>query len=213
MSLTGGVVALALYFLLYSVIHSILASTSVKNWSRHTFGASTDYWYRLSYNIFATITLLPVLAIIVLLPGQTLYVASSPWRWLMLGGQILAVIAIVITLLQTGLFHFIGLSQLVSGRSEEKGPLNVSGFYAWVRHPLYTFSIVFIWLSPVMSTTGLSAFILFTAYFFIGSIYEERRLLAEHGPVYEAYCRQVPRIIPVPGRKYMPTGEQEQAKQ
>ena len=208
----SAAMVLTLYFLGYGVIHSLLAATPVKRWVRRAFGLSSDHWYRLTYNIFATITLLPMLAMMVLLPSQTLYVVPSPWRWLMLGGQALAALAILFTLLQTGLFHFVGLSQLFADRPEENGSLNVGGFYAWVRHPLYTFSLVFIWLTPVMTTNTLVAFILFTIYFFIGSHYEERRLVAEFGAEYEDYRRQVPGIVPLPGRRYVAPSEPRPAE-
>ena len=138
------------------------------------------------------------------LPAQTLYMVPSPWREVMVLGQLIAMALAGITVLQTGAFHFLGLTQLISKNPTQNSPLNLRGFYRWVRHPLYTFSLMFIWLTPAMNTNTLTAFILFTLYFHFGSIYEERRMVAEFGPVYEDYCRQVPRLIPVPGRRYTP---------
>ena len=119
-------------------------------------------------------------------------------------GQLLAVALAGVTVFQTGAFHFLGLTQMVAENPTENSPLNLSGFYAWMRHPLYSFSLIFIWLTPVMTTNTLTAFILFTLYFYFGSIYEERRMVAEFGQTYEDYQQQVPRIIPVPGRRYRP---------
>jgi len=205
--LTGSVLALIIYFAVYSVVHSWLASASIKVWAQRVFGPIADRWYRLGYNIFAIVTLLPMFAMIGLLPNQTLYVVPSPWSWLMVGGQLLAALAALISLLQTGLFHFIGLTQLVSERPDEGVSLNLSGFYAYVRHPLYTFSIMFLWLAPIVTTTTLTTFILFTLYFYFGSIYEEHRLLNRFGPTYQAYRQQVPRLFPIPGRRYVPQKE------
>jgi protein-S-isoprenylcysteine O-methyltransferase Ste14 len=138
------------------------------------------------------------------LPAQTLYVVPSPWRWLMVGGQLLALAALAVTLLQTGLFHFLGLAQVVAARPAESGTLNTSGFYAWVRHPLYSFSLLFLWLTPVMTTNLLTTTLLFTLYFYLGSIFEERRLVAEFGSTYQDYQQRVPRLLPFrfnfPGR-------------
>jgi protein-S-isoprenylcysteine O-methyltransferase Ste14 len=202
MSILGSILILTIYFAVYGVVHSWLAGASVKGWVRKICGSSTDRWYRLAYNIFAVITLLPMLALMAMLPGQTLYIVPSPWHWLMVGGQFLAIVAATISLLQTGIFYFVGLAQLVD-KNPTDGTLNLGGFYAWVRHPLYTFSIIFLWLTPAMTTNTLTAFILFTLYFYFGSIYEERRLVAEFGEAYEAYRRQVPRLIPMPGRRYV----------
>jgi protein-S-isoprenylcysteine O-methyltransferase Ste14 len=203
-NIISSILLLTIYFAVYGIVHSWLAGSWVKNWARQTFGQTTDRWYRLAYNIFAVVTLLPMFVLMAVLPAQTLYVVPSPWREVMVLGQLLALVLAGITVLQTGAFHFLGLTQLVSETPTQNSPLNFRGFYKWVRHPLYTFSLMFIWLTPAMTTNTLTAFILFTLYFQFGSIYEERRMVAEFGPVYEDYCRQVPRLIPVPGRRYKP---------
>jgi len=208
MKTVSSVLILSTYFVLYGVVHSWLASTSVKDWMRRRIGPSADRWYRLGYNIFATLTLLPMLPLMALLPSQKLYEVPSPWRWLMVGGQMAALLAAAITLLQTGIFHFAGLAQLVNDRPDQTGSLTVDGFYAWVRHPLYTFSLIFLWLTPSMNSNSLTAYILFTLYFYFGSFYEERRLVEQFGPVYERYQQQVPRLIPIPGRRYVAQNQQ-----
>lgn len=200
-----SIVALILFFAVYAVIHSLLASFAVKEWARRVFGSSADGWYRLVYNILAVILLLPIFPMLALLPDQVLYLVPSPWRWIMLLGQLLAVAGLAGTLLQTGPFHFLGLSQLVADKPTESGSLTVDGFYGWVRHPLYFFSLLFLWLTPYMTVNLLTAFVLFTIYFYVGSIYEEKRLLKEFGEVYREYRRHVPRLIPMPGRRYTPT--------
>lgn len=134
---------------------------------------------------------------IALLPTEILYIVPSPWRWLMVGGQILALIGLAASLWQTSLLHFLGLAQLLAEPSAKSGALSVRGFYAWVRHPLYTFSLLFLWLTPAMTTNVLTTYILFTLYFYIGSIFEERRLLAEFGSAYQDYQQRVPRFIPL----------------
>jgi protein-S-isoprenylcysteine O-methyltransferase Ste14 len=50
-------------------------------------------------------------------------------------------------------------------------------------------------------TTSLLAFNLAgTIYLYVGSIFEERRLIAEFGDDYRKYQQQVPRFIPWPRR-------------
>lgn len=204
MNIAGSLLALIVYFTIYALVHSWLVGAPAKDWTSKHFGPAADRWYRLGYNIIAVITLLPVLVMIVLLPDQVLYIVPSPWRWLLVGGQLLALIAAGLALWQTDPLYFAGLAQLVARNPAETGALQINGFYARMRHPLYTFSLVFLWLMPVMTTNLLTTFILFTLYFYIGSTYEERRLIARFGPSYEAYRRQVPRFIPLPGRRYMP---------
>ncbi len=200
-TLTGAVLTV-LAVALWGVIHSLLASPRTKERIRDKFGASVDRGYRLFYNAVAGITLLPVLLVPAALPGQTLYQISAPWLYLTTVIQLLAVLAIVVSLLQTGASSFLGFRQLL--QSEEPGParLNVGGLYRWVRHPLYTAGLAFIWLSPVMTTSTLALYVGFTLYILIGSRYEERQLAAEFGEAYEEYRSRVPAIVPRPWRHY-----------
>ncbi len=197
-----SILGVTLFFVVYAVVHSWLASLPVKRRARQMFGPASCRWYRLFYNIFAVITLLPLLVLLVVLPDTTLYVVPSPWRWLMLGGQLLAVIGLGIAFLQSDPFHFAGIAQLFAESPRENSPLIVTGFYKWVRHPLYFFSLLFIWLTPLMTLNLFVTYLLFTIYFYWGSIYEEKRLVAEFGEIYQTYQQRVPRLIPLPGRYY-----------
>lgn len=193
---SSSVLILIVFFTAYAVLHSLLAALPVKNWARRVFGAGVERWYRLVYNILGVITLLPLFPLLAWLPTQTLYIVPAPWRWLMVGGQLLALAGLAVALLQTGLFHFLGLAQLVADRPAESGTLNVGGFYGWVRHPLYFFSLLFLWLTPAMTANLLTVYLLFTLYFYLGSFFEERRLIAEFGSAYQDYQQRVPRLIP-----------------
>jgi protein-S-isoprenylcysteine O-methyltransferase Ste14 len=148
MKVFGSIVTLTLFFVLYGVVHSWLARHSVKAWFRQIFGPGADRWYRLAYNVFAVITFMPMFILMAVLPQQVIYVVPAPWRWFMVAGQVAALIGAGITLLQTGPFHFIGLTQLLTERPSETTPLNFRGMYRRVRHPLYFFSLLFLWLSP-----------------------------------------------------------------
>jgi len=200
-----SIVVLTLFFVIYSVIHSLLAGLPAKNWMRRTFGPSVDRWYRLAYNIVAVVTLLPLFPLLALLLDQTIYIVPSPWRWLMLAGQLLALAGLGLSLLQTEPFHFLGLAQLwTKPDAGHNGQLAVTGLYYWVRHPLYFFSMLFLWLTPAMTVNLFITYLLISLYFYIGSIYEERRLLIEFRQAYREYQRCVPRLIPWRGRCYKP---------
>ena len=181
--------------------HSLLASLTVKDWTRRVFGSSAERWYRLVYNMIAVVTILPLFSMLHVLPDHALYVVPSPWRWLMVAGQVLALAGVGTTLLQTNLWHFWGLVQLLSDRPHESGSLVARGFYGWVRHPLYFFSLAFLWLTPAVSANLLTTYSLFSLYFYVGSIWEERRLVFEFGQAYQAYQHEVPRLIPRPWRR------------
>jgi protein-S-isoprenylcysteine O-methyltransferase Ste14 len=201
-----SILVISIFFVAYAVLHSLLAGAAIKNRIRHMCGPGTDRWYRLAYNVFAIVTLLPMVLLIALMPDQLLYRVPAPWRWLMIGGQLLAVAGLAVTLWQTSIFHFAGLTQLLDERPTAGTPLQLSGFYRWVRHPLYFFSLLFLWLTPVMTVNLLTTFAVFTLYFWAGSIYEEQRLLAAFGAAYRDYQRRVPRLIPLPGRRKLDGG-------
>lgn len=198
----ASVLALIAFFVIYAALHSLLASSAVKQWARRRFGPDIDRWYRLAYNIFAAVSLLPLLPLLALLPDRVLYVTPSPWRWLLLAGQVLALLGLGVAALQTDVWHFLGLSQLLGKEPSTSGSLQISGLYCWVRHPLYFFSLLLMWLTPAVTINLLTLYLLFTLYFYIGTFFEERRLLAEFGPAYQGYQRRVPRLIPRPDRCY-----------
>jgi protein-S-isoprenylcysteine O-methyltransferase Ste14 len=72
----------------------------------------------------------------------------------------------------------------------------VSGLYQYVRHPLYTFSLLILWLSPNMSLNSFIVYAALTIYVLIGIIFEERKLIREFGQEYETYRNATPMLIP-----------------
>ena len=202
MSALGSALITLAAVALWGVLHSLLAGPRTKRWVRQRIGSSANRGYRLFFNVVAAITLLPVLAIPARNPGLTLYQIPSPWVILTSAVQILALLVIVLTVLKTGASSFLGIRQLFGPEDSGTARLQVSGFYRWIRHPLYTAALVFIWLSPVMTTSTLALYLGFTLYIVIGSQFEERQLAAEFGQPYVAYRQRVPALIPQPWRRY-----------
>jgi protein-S-isoprenylcysteine O-methyltransferase Ste14 len=180
----------------YGVVHSLLASLWAKAQARRLFGPTADRLYRLVYNGIALVTFLPLLALPVALPGRTLYRLQPPWSWVFLGIQFLAFMTLGLGLLQTGAGSFLGLRQL-AGPLETAAPrLVITGLYRFVRHPLYTAGLAFIWATPVMNTNLLAFYAGLTAYIGLGTLHEEYRLRREFGEAYREYQRRTPMLIP-----------------
>jgi protein-S-isoprenylcysteine O-methyltransferase Ste14 len=203
MSISGPVLTL-IAVAAYGVLHSLLASNSVKQAFQRAFGQTSDRLYRLFFNIVGGLTFLPVLAVTALDPGQTLYRMTWPWVFLTSVGQVLAALLLLVGLLQTDALHFLGLRQLVHPEASVPNELVINGPYCHVRHPLYSAGLLFIWLTPVMTSSVLALNLSVTLYIIIGSIFEERRLVGEFGQAYINYQSRVPRLVPRPGRCYPP---------
>ncbi len=181
--------------LIYGLVHSLLASLQVKARARHWFGKRADRWFRLLYNLIAVLTFLPVILLPVLLIDRHLYAIPFPWVILTTLIQLLALVALGIGVWQTGPAAFLGLAQLFN-LPLRPSRLVENGLYRWVRHPLYTAGLVFIWLAPVMSWNLLALAIGATLYILIGITFEERKLQREFGEAYARYRESTPMLIP-----------------
>lgn len=112
----------------------------------------------------------------------------------MLAGQGISALLLLIAVLQTDVFSFVGLRQLFE--EEKPGKLVTSGLYRMVRHPLYTFSLAILWFSPTVSLNSFFVYVSLTVYILIGIYFEERKLLREFGQEYERYRSVTPMLIP-----------------
>jgi protein-S-isoprenylcysteine O-methyltransferase Ste14 len=178
----------------WCVVHSLLASLPAKHFVSRFAGDGAAHAYRLGYNVFALISLAPVLILMRGLPDHTLYAIKPPWLFAMLFGQALAALCLLLALLQTDTLHFMGLRQVVE--RDGKSTLVTTGFYRVARHPLYLLGLLFLWLTPIMTTNLLIVFALLSIYVFVGASLEERRLLREFGAEYSPYRSHTPMIVP-----------------
>lgn len=185
---------------LYGLIHSLLASHMVKRMAEARYGAAARRGYRLFFTLQSGLLLLPVLALAFLLPDAPLYAIPFPWVLFTLAVQALAVWGVLKGVSQTGALDFLGLRQLTepkpliapSGSSQ----LVTAGLYRHVRHPLYFFSLLILWLMPVVTWNILALMIGMSLYLVVGTVFEERKLLQEFGAAYEDYRRRTPIFFP-----------------
>ena len=185
---------LILAIVIWGIVHSLTASHAFKRFLHRVLGDGFMKFYRLSYNLFSAVSLVPILYLLLTLPDQDFYRVPAPWRYAMFAGQGLSLLLLLVSLLQTDLLSFVGLRQIVE--AEKPGRLVVSGVYRWVRHPLYTFMLAFAWLSPTVSVNLFVAYLAFTFYILVGIYFEERKLLREFGQPYADYKAVTPMLIP-----------------
>lgn len=179
---------------LWGIVHSITASLGFKEFLRRTLGNQFMKLYRLLYNISSVLSFAPILYLMAVSPDKDLYRVSSPWNYAMLAGQGISVVLLFTAVLQTDILSFAGLRQLFE--EETPGGLVTKGFYRFMRHPLYTFGLLILWLSPAVSVNSFVVYISLTVYILVGAYFEERKLLREFGREYEDYKAATPMIVP-----------------
>ena len=185
---------LILSIIVWGIVHSVTASLGFKDSLRRVFGAGFMKFYRLLYNVFSVVSFAPILYMSAVLPTQSLYRVPAPWNYLMLAGQGLSALLLLVAVLQTDTLSFVGLRQLVE--EEQQGRLVTKGFYRYMRHPLYTFGLLFLWLSPGVSINSFVLYVSLTIYILVGAYFEEKKLLREFGQEYADYKSVTPMIIP-----------------
>ncbi len=185
---------LILLWILYYTIHSILASSSVKDFFQKKL-KNTFRYYRLGYSIFATVTL------ILLLYFQ--YSFESP---LLIRSVWIKYFSVLFLILPGLIIMFISIKKyfmLLSGVRSIFTPvpaseLKVNGIHRFVRHPLYSGTILFVWglflVFPFLN--NFIAAVLLTLYVLVGISFEEKKLIKEFGKQYEGYIQKVPMLIP-----------------
>ena len=200
-TLTASLIALSLAWILYGALHSVLATVGIKR-------AVADRWprlmpaYRLLYNLFAGVALLPILWLLGRTPGPWLWRWHGGPAWVMTG---LALVAAGLLVVGPGLYdlsEFLGLRQLREGRGtpEDREPFRVSTLHRYVRHPWYALSLVLLWTRDMNAVRLVSA-LWITVYFILGSRLEEEKLLVRFGGAYRDYLARVPGLLPLPWKR------------
>ncbi|MDF9800411.1 protein-S-isoprenylcysteine O-methyltransferase Ste14 [Catalinimonas alkaloidigena] len=187
---------LILLWIVYFALHSLLAAHQVKGFLKNKMGQSARY-YRLLYNIFAIVSILPVLFYNALISTKVLI--PLDWKdivsFLGLALSIYGVIVMRLAFRQYSFKEFLGLKQL---KSDEAEPLNTEGILGVVRHPLYFGGLLIIigfWLfAPTMA--NLITVIMLVLYILVGIRFEERKLVTQYGEAYKKYQEDVPMIFP-----------------
>lgn len=195
------IIVLILFFL-FAFLHSYFASNKFKILILNKYPKVIPF-YRLIYNFIALVTFY---FFITLSPKSdlTIYDLNFPYDLLILIPQFLSLIGLIWSAFYFDWKEFIGISQFIRWEKnnynlndlDEKTTLRVDGPYKISRHPIYLFTILFLLFRPTMSLFYLTLFICIVIYFYIGSIYEEKKLVEKFGSEYRNYQEKVGRIFP-----------------
>jgi len=179
----------------FAFIHSLTASLPFKRLVMRFAGPGAEKLYLPAYSVVAGLTILPLAYQLYKNPGRVLYKIPSPWRWLMVGGQLIA--GMLAPMAFRDAPHRFKISSQLSGpQASEANSLKIRGVYRWVRDPFLLSGLVTMLLTPFMTVNLLIIYLLTTIYLLLGSLHWETRLVAQFGDEYREYRKRVHRIIP-----------------
>ncbi len=185
---------LAISWIAYCVIHSLLASTGCKLFFKKISGKFFRY-YRLIYTILAGITL--ALLFCYQLSFQSPQLLHSEFM------KYLALITLILPglfLMSVSIYKYFRLLSGIQSLFVAKplAQLRIDGIHKYMRHPLYLGTLLFTWgmffIFPLVSNF-IVAFVL-SLYVIIGIRFEEKKLVLEFGESYKAYQRNVAMLVP-----------------
>jgi protein-S-isoprenylcysteine O-methyltransferase Ste14 len=181
--------------LAFFIQHSVMLRKSFRRWLAKFI--RTEYHGALF--TIASGVILPVLVVFWQKSGYVLAEPHGIVRWMMHAVFILAILGFYWGFRALGSFDGFGVSPILNdlrGQDLPPMPFIVRGPYRWVRHPLYFFCLLMIWSCPNLSLDRMMYNVLWTAWIIVGSVLEERDLVATFGEEYSNYKRKVPMLIP-----------------
>jgi protein-S-isoprenylcysteine O-methyltransferase Ste14 len=189
-------------FSIFAIAHSILASHKFKAKLTEKLGNKIAF-YRLFFNLSSTIFFLFIYGISPK-PNYIIYDLTFPFDIIIVLLQIASGIALLWVIKYINVPEFLGITQIKRYSTEtystkdldEKMELRVDGPFKYSRHPIYLFSSLFLILRPTMDLFYLIFLTNMVLYFYIGSYFEEKKLLTIFGDVYKEYQQSVPKIFP-----------------
>lgn len=177
----------------YFTLHSVLAALQVKSFFEKHFPVLFNY-YRIAYNLLSFLGL-------ILLGYFTLQVTDYfilPMLLLKLTGAVLLIISLILFYIAFNAFDMREFLGIISKQNKKESNLITGGIYQYVRHPLYTATIIIcIALLCLHPTFGVLIFCLAAfVYLEIGTRLEEKKLIDEFGTDYTEYRKKVKKYFP-----------------
>lgn len=181
---------------LFALQHSLMARQEFKKWWTKFVPEAVE---RSTYVLFASLLLVLIFWQWRAIPGVVWQVTNQ------VVGQAFVVLSLVgwsIVLLGTFMinhFELFGLHQItnnLTGRSMPTPQFRTPFFYKVVRHPIYVGFLIAFWATPIMTVGHLLFSVMTTGYIVIGTLLEERDLIAMFGEDYRRYRERVAMLIP-----------------
>jgi protein-S-isoprenylcysteine O-methyltransferase Ste14 len=171
-----------------------MAAVWFKGRVENAFGNYYKY-YRLFYSCVAAVSL--ILLLIYQFSHESPILYKRSWLVLCISFPLLiAGLTIMIVCIRKYFLNLSGVDVLLKDKHEPV--LETGGLHRYVRHPLYSGTLLFIWalflLLPL--TSNLIACMVITIYTLIGIRMEEQKLRKEFGDAYKLYASSIPMLVP-----------------
>lgn len=186
---------LVILWVLFYFLHSLFASLNIKRKIKGWMGR-LYIWYRLLYSVFSTLFIFGILVFSMSFEQTDILTKTTVTTYL---GYMLASFGTIIIVRSFKTFskkRFIGLEP--HDDLEQKEDFVVSGLHGYIRHPIYSGTILiffgFFFFEPTISSA--IHLVMLLLYLPFGIHYEEKKLIELYRDKYIQYKKVVPSIIP-----------------
>ncbi len=194
-----NLVVIAIVWAAYCALHSYLISIGFTNWMKRILKGGFAF-YRLFYVILSIVLIIPVLRYTGKLASEVIITYDPPWsviRYILMYGALLMFAKAFF--FDYDSLSFFGIRQILNFKNTSSTSggdiIKKSGLLGLVRHPMYLALIIYLWCQT-FRVSDIVANSVLTIYIFIGTILEEKKLVAEFGDSYLQYQKEVPMLIP-----------------
>jgi protein-S-isoprenylcysteine O-methyltransferase Ste14 len=180
-----------LLFTAFALHHSVLARSGIKQRIAATVGGALE---RPLYVWLSSVLFFLCCWLWRPLPG-VLYAWPPAWHPVLIGVQWLGAIVTALAARRLDVLALAGVR--ATAPDAPPRPLETSGLYGLVRHPIYFGWILLVLPAPVMTCTRATFVFVSIAYLVAAVPFEERGLVAVYGDAYRDYQRKVrARLVP-----------------
>lgn len=192
---TGAVAANVGLFTVFALHHSLFARDMVRKWITRTVGVLE----RSAYVWIASALFIAVCAWWQPIAGAAWRIDEPVVVWLLRAAQLVGVWVTLRSALMIDFLELAGARQIwrmgdggqVVSQPADASPFKTSGPYGWVRHPIYSGWLLFVFALPTMTMTQFIFAVTSSAYLLIAIPLEERSLRHSSAGAYDRYTQQV----------------------
>jgi methanethiol S-methyltransferase len=195
-------ILLCTLWIAWCFLHSFFTTSRTTTWFKNHLGERFNF-YRLTYNLFSLLTVLPLLYWQGNISGPVVIPLSPLLRYFKIIVIIPTIALMAAAFLSFDIREFMGIKQITGRAKGNTAPaITKRGLYGLVRHPIYLGGFIFfLILTTDVALAQFLGYLILALYMVIGTFREDMRLANELGDVYRRYQKEVPMFLPKLRRK------------